>query len=104
LLRSAPCGKCSIKPGCRSRTSTSSELNEAFAAQMLGCDKELQLDEDRVNVHGGGHRAGAPDRGVGGAGAGDAAVRAGAAGAVKRGLASLCLGAATRWRWWVEKE
>src|SRR5262249_43244833 len=29
------------------------ELNEAFAAQMLACGKELGLDEEKVNVHGG---------------------------------------------------
>src|SRR5438874_1147062 len=29
------------------------ELNEAFAAQMLACSKELKLDETKVNVHGG---------------------------------------------------
>jgi acetyl-CoA C-acetyltransferase len=67
------------------------ELNEAFAAQMLACGKELGLDESRVNVNGGaialGHPIGASgtrvlvtllyaleQRGFG------------------RGLASLCLG------------
>ena len=29
------------------------ELNEAFAAQMLACGKELDLDESKVNVNGG---------------------------------------------------
>lgn len=67
------------------------ELNEAFAAQMLACGKELKLDEARVNVHGGAIALGHP---------------IGASGArvlvtllyvleqrgLKRGLASLCLG------------
>ena len=29
------------------------EINEAFAAQMVACVRELDLDEDRVNVNGG---------------------------------------------------
>ena len=36
------------------------ELNEAFAAQMLACGKELELDEAKVNVHGGGIALGHP--------------------------------------------
>src|SRR5207248_825251 len=39
------------------------ELNEAFAAQMLACNKDLKLDESRINVNGGaiafGHPIGA---------------------------------------------
>src|SRR5439155_545641 len=38
------------------------ELNEAFAAQMLACGKELGLDEARVNVHGGAIALGHPNR------------------------------------------
>ena len=29
------------------------ELNEAFAAQMLACLKELPIDRDKLNVNGG---------------------------------------------------
>ena len=36
------------------------ELNEAFAAQMLACGKELGLDEAQVNVHGGAIALGHP--------------------------------------------
>ena len=36
------------------------ELNEAFAAQMLACGKELKLDEAKVNVHGGAVALGHP--------------------------------------------
>jgi len=36
------------------------ELNEAFAAQVLGCMKELGWDSDRVNIHGSGISMGHP--------------------------------------------
>lgn len=36
------------------------ELNEAFAAQMLACGKELALDESKVNVNGGAIALGHP--------------------------------------------
>lgn len=36
------------------------ELNEAFAAQVLACQRELKLDLDRVNVHGGAIALGHP--------------------------------------------
>jgi acetyl-CoA C-acetyltransferase len=67
------------------------ELNEAFAAQMLACGKELGLDETKVNVHGGGIALGHP---IGASGARVLVTllygmeQRGA----KRGLASLCLG------------
>jgi acetyl-CoA C-acetyltransferase len=67
------------------------ELNEAFAAQMLACGKELGLDESRVNVHGGAIALGHP---IGASGTRvlvtllNAMQQRGA----KRGLASLCLG------------
>src|SRR5258708_1338332 len=35
-------------------------LNEAFAAQVLACDRELHLDRDKVNVHGGAISLGHP--------------------------------------------
>src|SRR5699024_8077885 len=39
------------------------ELNEAFAAQVLACDRELNLNEEKLNVNGGaiahGHPLGA---------------------------------------------
>lgn len=67
------------------------ELNEAFAAQMLACGKELGLDEDRVNVHGGGIALGHP---IGASGARVLVTLAYALGYYGRryGLASLCLG------------
>ena len=36
------------------------ELNEAFAAQSLGCIKEMGLNTDIINVHGGGISLGHP--------------------------------------------
>ena len=36
------------------------ELNEAFAAQVIACDRELQFDQDRLNVNGGAIALGHP--------------------------------------------
>jgi acetyl-CoA C-acetyltransferase len=36
------------------------ELNEAFASQVLACDRELGFDRDRLNVNGGGIALGHP--------------------------------------------
>ncbi|MEK6335884.1 MAG: thiolase family protein [Acidobacteriota bacterium] len=36
------------------------ELNEAFAAQVIACDRELQFDSDRLNVNGGAIALGHP--------------------------------------------
>jgi acetyl-CoA acetyltransferase len=36
------------------------ELNEAFAAQVLACDRELHLDRSRLNVNGGAIALGHP--------------------------------------------
>jgi acetyl-CoA C-acetyltransferase len=36
------------------------EINEAFAAQVLACERELKFDRDRSNVHGGGISLGHP--------------------------------------------
>jgi len=36
------------------------ELNEAFAAQVLACDRELRFDRDRLNVNGGAIALGHP--------------------------------------------
>lgn len=36
------------------------ELNEAFAAQVLACDRELHLDPEKLNVHGGAIALGHP--------------------------------------------
>jgi acetyl-CoA C-acetyltransferase len=36
------------------------ELNEAFAAQVIACDRELHLDPEKLNVHGGSIALGHP--------------------------------------------
>jgi len=36
------------------------ELNEAFAAQVLACDRELHFDREKINVHGGAISLGHP--------------------------------------------
>jgi acetyl-CoA C-acetyltransferase len=67
------------------------ELNEAFAAQMLACGKELKLDEAKVNVHGGAIALGHPI-GASGARVLVTLLYALEQRGLKRGLASLCLG------------
>jgi acetyl-CoA C-acetyltransferase len=67
------------------------EINEAFAAQLLGCVRGLEIDPARVNVHGGAIALGHP---IGASGARvlvtllHALKRRGQ----KRGIAALCLG------------
>lgn len=36
------------------------EINEAFAAQFLACAKELEIDMDKTNIHGGAISIGHP--------------------------------------------
>ncbi len=67
------------------------EINEAFAAQMLACDKELGLDEERVNVHGGAIALGHPI-GASGARVLVTLLHALEQGGARRGVAALCLG------------
>jgi acetyl-CoA C-acetyltransferase len=67
------------------------ELNEAFAAQMLACGKELRLDPNRVNVHGGAIALGHPI-GASGARVLVTLLYALEQRGLRRGLASLCLG------------
>lgn len=67
------------------------ELNEAFAAQMLACGKDLKLDESKVNVNGGAIALGHPI-GASGARVLVTLLYALEQRGLKRGLASLCLG------------
>src|SRR5262245_8266771 len=67
------------------------ELNEAFAAQMLACGKGLELDESKVNVHGGAVALGHPI-GASGARVLTTLVHALHRHGKRYGLASLCLG------------
>jgi acetyl-CoA C-acetyltransferase len=36
------------------------EINEAFAAQVIACERELKFDRDRLNLRGGGISVGHP--------------------------------------------
>ena len=67
------------------------ELNEAFAAQMLACGKDLGLDESKVNVNGGAIALGHPI-GASGTRVLVTLLYALQQQGLKRGLASLCLG------------
>ncbi len=66
------------------------EVNEAFASQVIACDRELRFDADRTNVNGGAIALGHP---VGATGARISVTllhemrRRG----VRRGLATLCI-------------
>ncbi|MFO1021093.1 MAG: thiolase family protein [Planctomycetales bacterium] len=79
------------------------EINEAFSSQMLGCIKELNLDQSKVNVNGGAVALGHP------IGASGARVLVTLLSALKqrnlrRGLASLCLGGGNAVALLVERE
>jgi acetyl-CoA C-acetyltransferase len=67
------------------------ELNEAFAAQMVACSRQLQLDDEKVNVNGGAIALGHP---IGASGARTLVTLLYALHhrQLKTGLVSLCLG------------
>ncbi len=67
------------------------ELNEAFAAQAVACNRGLGLDEQRVNVHGGAIALGHPI-GASGARVLVTLLYALQQRGLKRGVAALCLG------------
>ena len=67
------------------------EINEAFASQMLACVRGLEIDEDRVNVYGGGIALGHPI-GASGTRCLVTLINAMARQNAKRGVVSLCLG------------
>jgi acetyl-CoA acyltransferase 2 len=52
--------QCSERTGVKIEDVDRIEINEAFAAQYLGCEKELGLDRDKVNVNGGAISLGHP--------------------------------------------
>jgi acetyl-CoA C-acetyltransferase len=66
------------------------ELNEAFAAQVLACDRELGLPEDRLNVNGGAIALGHPI-GATGARLVVTLLHEMARRRARRGLATLCI-------------
>ncbi len=67
------------------------ELNEAFAAQMLACNKDLRIDTTKINVHGGAIALGHPI-GASGARVLTTLLYAMKKHHARRGLAALCLG------------
>ena len=66
------------------------EINEAFAAQLIACDRELHFDRERLNVHGGAIALGHP---IGATGCRIAVtlLHAMRRREVRRGLATLCI-------------
>lgn len=66
------------------------ELNEAFAAQVIACDRDLQFDSDRLNVNGGAIALGHPI-GCTGVRITTTLVHELKKRNVKRGLATLCV-------------
>jgi acetyl-CoA acyltransferase 2 len=52
--------KCLEKAGLSVHQIDRIEINEAFAAQYLGCEKELELDREKCNVNGGAISLGHP--------------------------------------------
>jgi acetyl-CoA C-acetyltransferase len=66
------------------------ELNEAFAAQVIACERELHFDRARLNVHGGAIALGHPI-GATGARITTTLLHALASHDKKRGLATLCI-------------
>ncbi|HEX3579759.1 MAG TPA: thiolase family protein, partial [Thermoanaerobaculia bacterium] len=66
------------------------ELNEAFAAQVLACDRELHFDRGKLNVHGGAISLGHPI-GATGARITTTLLHAMASRGKRLGLATLCI-------------
>ena len=52
--------RCLEKAGIGLREVDLFEINEAFAAQYIGCEKELGIERDKVNVNGGAISLGHP--------------------------------------------
>jgi acetyl-CoA acetyltransferase len=66
------------------------ELNEAFAAQVIACDRDLQFDSERLNVNGGSIALGHPI-GCTGVRITTTLIHEMKKRKVKRGLATLCI-------------
>ena len=67
------------------------EINEAFAAQSIACQRELGIDEARLNVKGGAIAVGHP-LGCSGARIATTLIHEMKQRGVERGLAALCVG------------
>jgi acetyl-CoA C-acetyltransferase len=46
--------------GCTIDDFEAIEINEAFAAQVIACERELKFDRDKINTRGGGISVGHP--------------------------------------------
>lgn len=79
------------------------EINEAFAAQILACIRELRLSPDRVNIHGGAVALGHPI-GASGARVLVTLLHALARRDARCGIAALCLGGGNAVAMLVERE
>lgn len=79
------------------------ELNEAFAAQMLACNRSLEIPEEKVNVHGGAIALGHPI-GASGARVLVTLLYAMRRRDARRGVAALCLGGGNAVAMVVERE
>ena len=86
--RFAPCWR---NAGWRSTTIDRIEINEAFAAQVMACARELGLDEEKLNVNGGAIAIGHPLAATGIRLAVTLARELRRAG-LRRGIASACIG------------
>ena len=67
------------------------EINEAFAVQVLACQKELGLDPDRLNIHGGAVALGHP-LGMSGLRIAISLAHTMKNNAARYGIASMCVG------------
>ncbi|MBN8443478.1 MAG: acetyl-CoA C-acyltransferase, partial [Thauera sp.] len=67
------------------------EINEAFGAQYLACERELGLDRDKVNVNGGAIALGHP-LGASGVRLTHTVARAARAAGLQYGVSSACAG------------
>jgi acetyl-CoA acetyltransferase len=74
------------------------ELNEAFASQVLACDRELKFDRERLNVNGGAIALGHPT-GCSGARILVTLLHELQRRKARYGLATLCVSGAKAWRY-----
>ena len=79
------------------------ELNEAFAAQVIACERELKFDRERVNVKGGSISLGHPI-GCSGARVVVTLVHEMKRRGAKRGIATLCVSGGMGMAMLIERE
>jgi acetyl-CoA C-acetyltransferase len=79
------------------------ELNEAFAAQVIACERELKFDRERVNVNGGSISLGHPI-GCSGARIVVTLLHQMQRAKAKRGIATLCISGGMGMAMLIERE